>query len=154
MANTYTQHFFHVVFAVRNRESLIIDDFKEDLYRYISGIISNKKQSLFIINGIPDHIHLLINCKPDVNLSNLVQEIKEHSSKFINEKRILKGKFYWQPGFGSFTVSKKDVAMIINYIKSQQEHHKRFNFKEEYLGLLKENEIDFKEEYLFDFNLQ
>lgn len=154
MADTYTQIFYHVVFAVRNRESLITPDIKEDLYKYINGIVSNQNQKLFIINGMPDHVHLLLNCKPNMNLSDLVKEIKEHSTKFINEKKILKGKFYWQAGFGAFTVSKKDVAMILNYIKNQEEHHGKKTFQEEYLEFLRENEIEFKEEYLFDFDLK
>ena len=103
---------------------------------------------------MPDHIHILINCKPNMNLSDNVKEIKEHSTKFINAKKILRGKFYWQAGFGAFTVSKKDVSMILNYIKNQEEHHKKRSFREEYLELLKENEIEFKEEYLFDFDLK
>jgi putative transposase len=154
VANTYSQIFYHVVFAVRNRESLISKEIKEDLYKYMSGIIDNQKQKLFIINGMPDHVHLLLNCKPDVNLSDLVREIKEHSSKFINSKNILKGKFYWQGGFGAFTVSKKDVTMILNYIKNQEKHHRIKVFRSEYLDLLKENEVEFKEEYLFDFDLK
>ena len=153
MANTYTQIFYHVVFAVKGRESLINSSIKEELYKYISGIIANQKQKLFIINGMPDHIHILMNCKPNMNLSDIVREIKEHSTKFINEKRILHGKFYWQEGFGAFSVSKKDIPIILNYIKNQEEHHKRKTFKEEYYEFLIEDEIDFKEEYLFDFNL-
>ncbi len=154
MADTYSQIFYHLVFSVRNRESLIVNEIKDDLYKYISGIITNQKQKLFIINGMPDHIHILINCKPNMNLSDNVKEIKEHSTKFINAKKILRGKFYWQAGFGAFTVSKKDVSMILNYIKNQEEHHKKRSFREEYLELLKENEIEFKEEYLFDFDLK
>ncbi|MBP7810573.1 MAG: IS200/IS605 family transposase [Bacteroidia bacterium] len=154
MADTYTQIFYHIVFAVRNRESLITPPIKDELYKYISGIVTNQKQKLFIINGMPDHVHLLLNCKPNMNLSDLVREIKEHSTKFINDKKILPGKFYWQAGFGAFTVSKKDVAMILNYIKTQEDHHKKKTFREEYLEFLKENEIEFKEEYLFDFELK
>lgn len=150
MANTYTQIFYHIVFAVKNREALIVPAIKEDLYKYISGIISNQNQKLFIINGMPDHVHILVNCKPDMHLSNLVKEIKEHSSKFINEKGILKGKFYWQIGFGAFTVSKKELPSVINYIKNQEEHHGKRTFREEYVEFLKENEIDYKEEYIFD----
>lgn len=103
---------------------------------------------------MPDHIHLLINCKPNINLSDCIREIKEHSSKFINDKKTLKGKFYWQGGFGAFSVSKKDVPMILNYIKDQEEHHKKKSFRDEYLEILKENEIEYKEEYLFDFDLK
>ena len=151
MANTYTQIFYHVVFAVRNREALITGSLKEELYKYIAGIVNNQKQKLFIINGMPDHVHMLLNCRPDVNLSNTVKEVKEHSSRFINAKKILKGKFYWQEGFGAFTVSKRDVPMILNYIKNQEAHHAKQSFKEEYIRFLKEHEVEYKEEYLFDF---
>jgi REP element-mobilizing transposase RayT len=154
MADTYSQIFYHVIFAVRNRESLITDEIKDDLYKYISGIIDNQKQKLFIINGMPDHIHLLLNCKPNMNLSDNVREIKEHSTKFINGKNLHRGKFYWQEGFGAFTVSKKDVLMIVNYIKNQEEHHKKNSFKEEYILFLRDNEIEFKDEYVFDFDLK
>ncbi len=150
MANTYTQIFYHIVFAVRNREALIVPTIKEDLYKYISGIITNQKQKLFIMNGMPDHVHILVNCKPNMNLSDLVKEIKEHSSKYINEKGILKGKFYWQEGFGAFTVSKKELTSVINYINNQEEHHRKRTFREEYVEFLKENEIDYKEEYIFE----
>lgn len=153
MADTYSQIFYHVVFAVRNRESLIIPCLKNELYKYINGIIHNQKQKLFIINGMPDHIHLLLNCKPDANLSALIREVKEHSSKFINTKKIIPGKFYWQAGFGAFSISKKDIGIIINYIKNQEEHHKRKAFKDEYLALLEENEIEYNEKYLFDFQI-
>jgi len=154
MADTYTQIFYHVVFAVRNRDSFIIPAIKDDLYKYITGIITSQKQKLFIIKGMPDHVHILMNCKPNMNLSDNVRDIKEHSTKYINDKKILKSKFYWQAGFGAFTVSKKDVPMILNYIKNQEAHHKTNTFKDEYLNILQENEIDFKEEYLFDFELK
>jgi len=154
MADTYSQIFYHVVFAVRNRESLIIPQIKDELYKYITGIITQQKQKLFIINGMPDHVHLLVNCKPDMNLSSLVREIKEHSTKFINDKRIIPGKFHWQAGFGAFSVSKKDVGIVLNYIKNQEEHHRIKTFKDEYLFFLKENDISFQEKYLFDFDLK
>jgi hypothetical protein len=95
-----------------------------------------------------------MNCKPNINLSDNIRDIKEHSTKFINDKNQLQGKFYWQAGFGAFTVSKKDVPMILNYIKNQEEHHKKKTFREEYLNFLQDNEIEFKEEYLFDFDLK
>jgi putative transposase len=154
MADTYPQIFYHVVFAVRNREALITDPIKNDLHKYISGIISNQGQKLFIINGSEDHVHLLMNCKPNMNLSDNIREIKEHSSKFINSKKILRGQFYWQAGFGAYSVSKKDVSFVLNYIKNQEEHHKKTTFREEYLEFLKMHEIEFKEEYLFDFDLK
>ncbi len=154
MADTYTQIYYHVVFAVRNRKYMITKDIKEDLYKYMSGIINNQKQKLIIVNGMPDHVHILLQCKPDMNLSNTVKEIKEHSTKYLNNEKMLGGKFYWQAGFGAFSVSKRDVDMIINYIKNQEEHHTRNSFKNEYIRFLKENEIEFKDEYLFDFDLK
>ena len=154
MADTFTQIYYHVVFAVRNRKSMITSDIKEDLYKYISGIINNQKQKLLIINGMPDHVHILLNCKPDVNLSNTVKEIKEHSTKFLNNEKKLNGKFYWQAGFGAFSVSKRDVNMICNYIKNQEEHHTKRSFKNEFVDFLNDNEIEFKEQYLFDFDLK
>jgi len=154
MANTYTQIYYHIIFAVRNRESLITESIKEELYKYISGIINNQKQKLLIINGMPDHIHILINCKPNINLSNLVKEIKEHSTKFINDKKIFIGKFYWQTGFSAFSISNRDIPAIINYIKNQENHHGKKSFKEEYLNLLKENDILYDEEYVYDFDLK
>jgi len=150
MANTYSQIFYHVVFAVRNRECLITPAIKDDLYKYIYGIVKNQQQSLFIINGMPDHVHLLLNCKPDINLSHLIKEIKEHSTKFINDKKIISGKFYWQAGFGAFSIGKRDLPRVLEYIQNQEEHHVKKNFRDEYLEFLKENEIEFNDKYVFD----
>ena len=105
MANTYTQLYFHIVFAVKGRNNLISINWEEELYKYITGIISNKNQKLMIVNGMPNHIHLLIGTKPNCNLSDLVRDLKANSSKWINEKRFVRGKFEWQRGFGAFTVS-------------------------------------------------
>lgn len=153
MADTYSQLYYHVVFAVKNREALIVPAIKDELYKYITGIVKLQKQKLIIINGAPDHVHILLNCKPDMNLSALVREIKEHYSKFINDKKIIPGKFYWQGGFGAFSVSKGTLGFVINYIETQEEHHQVKTFKEEYLEFLKENEVEYKEDYLFDFTL-
>ena len=105
MANTYTQLYVHLVFTVKGRSNLISTRWKEDLYKYITGIITNEKQKLMIINGMPDHLHLLIGLKPDCNLSDLMRTIKANSSKWINENRFVVGKFQWQTGFGAFSVS-------------------------------------------------
>jgi REP element-mobilizing transposase RayT len=153
MANTYSQLFFHTVFAVRNRESLINGTVKSHLYPYIVGIIAHQGQKLFIVNGMPDHVHLLLNCKPDFNLSSLIREVKEHSTKYINQQGLTRGKFCWQAGFGAFSVSKREVGKVLNYIKTQEEHHQTKTFRKEYVELLKENEIDFKERYIFDLVL-
>lgn len=150
MANTYTQIFYHVVFAVKGRENLINPLWKDDLYKYISGIITNQGQKLYIINGLPDHLHILVSCKPNIALSNLVKEIKEHSSKYIKEQGFIKCKFCWQEGFGAFSVSFRNIEQVVNYIKNQEEHHKIKSFKEEYLEFLKEQNIDFEEKYIFE----
>ncbi len=150
MANTYTQLYFHVVFAVKRRNNFISEQWKDELYKYISGIIANKDQKLMIVNGMPNHIHLLIGTKPNSNLSDLIRDIKANSSKWINEKKLTPMKFEWQTGFGAFTVSQSGVAKVIEYIKNQEEHHRNKTFKEEYVEFLKAYEINFKEEYLFD----
>jgi REP element-mobilizing transposase RayT len=138
---------------VRNRESLIIPEIKNQLYKYITGIVTNQKQKLLVINGMPDHVHILINCKPSIKLSDLVKEIKEHSTKFINAQKIIKGTFYWQNGFGAFSISKKEIGGLIAYINNQEEHHQTNTFKKEYHDFLEKNGIEYKEECLFDFEL-
>ncbi|MET4082226.1 putative transposase [Pedobacter sp. UYP30] len=149
MANTYTQLYFHIVFAVKGRKNHISIKWKDELYKYITGIVSNKKQKLLIINGMPNHIHLLIGTKPNCNLSDLVRDIKANSSKWINEKKLIPGKFEWQTGFGAFTVSQSQLPKIIEYIKKQEEHHLTKTFKEEYIEFLNAYQIDFKPEYIF-----
>ena len=150
MANTYTQLYFHIVFAVKGRNNFISKQWKDDLYKYLSGIIANKDQKLMIVNGMPNHIHLLIGTKPNCNLSDLIRDIKANSSKWINEKKFTNFHFEWQTGFGAFTVSQSVVPNVIEYIKNQEEHHRKKTFKEEYVEFLKAYQIDFKDEYLFD----
>ncbi|OPZ71715.1 MAG: Transposase IS200 like protein [bacterium ADurb.Bin478] len=150
MANTYTQLYAHVVFAVRGRAHLIAPQWKEELYKYITGIISHKNQKLMVINGMPDHLHLLIGFHPDCALSDLVRDIKANSSKFINEKGWVLGKFAWQTGFGAFTIGQSQISKTANYIEQQETHHKKTTFREEYIDFLKAYKIDFKTEYLFD----
>jgi putative transposase len=150
MADTYTKLFIHVVFAVKGRENLISPRWKDDLYKYINGIIVNSDQKLMIINGMPDHIHILLGVKPTIALSDLIRDIKANSSRFINEKRYVLGRFEWQQGFGAFTCNPAELNTIINYIKNQEEHHNTKKFKDEYIDLLNYNMIEYKNEYLFD----
>ena len=150
MANTYTQIYFHIVFAVKGRNNIILSKWKVELYKYISGIISNKNQKLFTINGMPNHIHLLIGTKPNCNLSDLIRDIKSNSSKWINEKQFTNGKFEWQTGFGAFSIGQSQLPKIINYIKKQEEHHRTKTFKEEYINFLNAYDIDYKTEYIFN----
>ncbi|WP_225035589.1 IS200/IS605 family transposase [Winogradskyella sp. SM1960] len=149
MANTYTQLYFHIVFAVKGRDNLIAKKWKVELYKYISGIISNKNQKLMIINGMPNHIHLLIGTKPDCNLSDLVRDIKANSTKWLNKKQYINGKFAWQTGFGAFTVSQSGIDNVIAYIKNQEAHHKIKSFKEEYIDFLNAYNMEYKTEYIF-----
>ena len=149
MANTYTQLYIHIVFAVKGRQSLISANWKEEIYKYITGIITNKGQKLIAINGMPDHIHILIGLKPDKSISDLVREIKSNSSKFINDRKWINGKFEWQTGFGAFSYSHSQLTNVINYIQRQEEHHKTKTFKEEYIEFLNSFNIEFKDEYLF-----
>ena len=150
MANTYTQIHIHAVFAVQNRACVISSSWKEELYKYITGIIQNNNHKLLTINGMPDHIHLLIGLRPTQSLSELMQDIKGHSSKWINTNNFVKGKFAWQGGFGAFSYSKSDLPVIIRYIQNQEEHHKKKTFNDEYQQLLKEFEVDFDERYIFE----
>jgi REP element-mobilizing transposase RayT len=152
MANTYTQLYVHIVFAVKGRSNLISADWKIQLYQYISGIITHKDQKLMIINGVANHIHMLIGFKPDCNLSDLVRDIKSNSSKWINEQKKIKGKFEWQHGFGAFTIGQSQVQTVINYIEHQEDHHRVKSFREEYIDLLKDYQIDYMAKYIFDDN--
>jgi putative transposase len=150
MANTFTQIYIHIVFAVKGRQNLISKNWKDELYKYITGIIANEGQKLIVINGMSDHIHILVGLKPDKSLSDLVRDIKANSSRFINEKSWINGKFEWQTGFGAFSYNHSQLTNVIHYIQNQEEHHKKKSFKEEYIEFLKAFDVDYKNEYIFD----
>ena len=137
MANTYTQIYFHIVFAVKGRTCHIANNWKEELYKYITGVIFHKDQKMIRINGMQDHVHILIGLKPNIMLSDLVRDLKSSSSKWINEKGFIKEQFSWQKGFGAFSVSHSELPKVINYIINQEQHHKTISFKEEYLNFVK-----------------
>ena len=149
MANTYTQIHLQFVFAVKYRNGLIHASFKEELYKYISGIIKENNHKLLAINGMPDHLHIFIGMRPSQSISDLLQDIKGSSSKWINEKKFLKVKFEWQEGYGAFSYSKSHVNNVISYIQNQENHHKKETFREEYLKFLKVFEIEYDERYIF-----
>jgi REP element-mobilizing transposase RayT len=151
MANTYTQIYIHIVFAVQDRQSIIRKECKEELHKYITGIIRNKDQKLIAINSMSDHIHILIGMKPNIALSDLVRDIKANSSKFINEKNWVRGRFNWQEGFGAFSYSHSQLNGIANYIQNQEKHHSKKSFKEEYLEILKKFNVEYDMEYVFDW---
>jgi REP element-mobilizing transposase RayT len=151
MANTFSQIYIQTVFAVSGRMSLMTGDYKEELHKYIAGIVRNKRQKLLQINGMSDHLHILIGLRPAMALADLVRDIKSDSSDWINRRRLARGKFAWQEGYGAFSYGHSQLDMIIRYIQNQERHHKRRTFKDEYLTLLKRFEIEFKEEYVFKF---
>lgn len=149
MANTYTQIHLQFVFAVKYRNGLIHASFKEELYKYISGVIKENNHKLLAINGMPDHLHIFIGMRPTQSISNLLQDIKGSSSKWINDKKFLNVKFEWQEGYGAFSYSKSHVNDVVKYIQNQEIHHKKETFREEYLKFLEVFEIDYDERYIF-----
>lgn len=151
MPNTYTQLYVHYVFAVQSRENVISTNWEESLYKYITGIVTNKGQKLMAINGMPNHIHILIGMSASITVADLARDIKSNSAKYVNENNMVLGRFSWQEGYGAFSVSPSQVSKVATYIENQKEHHKVITFKEEYLELLKRSEVDYKEEYLFEF---
>ena len=151
MANTYTQIYIHLVFAVQSRDALIRPYFKEILHKYISGILKNQKQKLLAINSMPDHIYIFFGMNPDIRLSYLVRDIKKDSSTYINEKKLSKYRFNWQEGYGAFSYSRSQRDSVIKYIIYQEKHHKKESFRSEYVNFLKKFDIAYKDKYVFTF---
>ena len=151
MANTYTKIYIHIVFAVEGRQNLIRKEHKDEICKYISGIIQSKDQKLIAINGMADHVHILIGMKPDIALSDLVRDIKASSSKFINGKNWVMGRFNWQEGFGAFSYSYSQLHTVANYIEDQEKHHSRRTFKDEYLEMLKKFDVEYDTKYVFSW---
>ena len=148
MANTYTQIHIHAVFAVQNRISLIQNEWRDELFKYITGIITNNGHKLLEIGGMPDHVHALFGMRPTQSISDLMQDIKGSSSLWINKKRLVAGKFSWQEGYGAFSYGKSQIDRVVKYIQQQEKHHKKRDFSEEYIELLKLFEIEFDEKYI------
>lgn len=151
MANTYSQLYIQIVFAVKGRDYFINESFREELQKYMSGIIANKKQKLYAIYCMPDHTHILVSMKPDIAVSDLVRDIKANSSSFVKEKKFVNSIFSWQEGFGAFSYSKSQAKNVVDYILTQPEHHRKITFREEYLDLLNDFGIEYNEKYLFEF---
>jgi putative transposase len=149
MANTYTQIYIHVIFAVEGRQSLIKPAHNDELQKYITGIVSAQKQKLIVINNMPDHLHMLVGLRPDSSLSDLIRDVKAGASKFINAKRWVSGRFSWQEGYGAFSYSRSQLGTVIRYIENQQKHHDRKSFCEEYVALLEKFEVDYDARYIF-----
>ncbi|NOZ33844.1 MAG: IS200/IS605 family transposase [Chlorobi bacterium] len=151
MANTYTQMNVHAVFAVKGRQNLLTDNFRKELFRYISGILKNNKQFSLAVNGYKDHVHIFFELHPTTSLSDIIRIVKTNSSKWINENNFTKGKFNWQKGYGAFSYSKSQRNNVIKYIMQQEKHHQKQTFREEYFELLEKFEIQFDSKYIFEF---
>ena len=147
--STYTQIFIHYVFAVQNRMSLISPRWKNELYKYMNTIITNNGHKLYSINGMPDHIHILVSMTPKQAPSELMYEVKRSSSMWINKQGFVKGKFSWQEGFGCFSYGKSQIKDVSNYIENQEEHHRKRTFAEEYKAFLDVFEIDYDERFIY-----
>ena len=151
MAGTFSQIYIQVVFAVKGRQNLIKPSFEEELYKYISGIVNGKEQKSLAVNGMPDHVHVLVGLKPSMRISDLVRDVKNNSTNFINERGWLKHHFSWQEGYGAFSYSESQFGRVIDYIKNQKLHHQKKTFRQEYLSFLKKFNVSFDEKYLFEF---
>jgi REP element-mobilizing transposase RayT len=147
----FTQLYTHLVFAAKYRERLLTKNIRSEAFSYISGIVTNRKNKSIIVNGMPDHIHILVGLNPDDKISDLVGAIKKNSSLFINEKIFFRGKFHWQDGYGAFSYGRSQLNGIYTYIANQQIHHQSRTFREEYTSLLKKFAIEHDETYLFEF---
>jgi REP element-mobilizing transposase RayT len=151
MANTYTQLLIQVIFAVKGRQNLILEQNRIPIEKYICGIISNKNSKPLAIYCNPDHCHVLVGIDPNISVSKLTGEFKANSSRWINEQKMIPGKFEWQDGFGAFSYSKSQLDTVVKYILNQKERHRKITFQEEYLQLLEKFDIDFNEKYLFEY---
>ena len=151
MANTYSQIIIHAVFTVKYRENFITKDWRDDLHQYISGIITNKGAKSLAVGGWKDHVHILFGMPVTSNIADLICTAKANSSKWINERHFIKGKFLWQEGYGAFSYAKSQRDIVIGYINNQEEHHRMISFRDEYLKILSGFEVAYQEKYLFEF---
>lgn len=151
MANTYTQLNIHGVFSVQGRRNFLLDCFRPELFKYISGTLKNLDQFPLAVNGYKDHVHIFFELHPASSISNILKEVKSNSSGWINRNKFVDGKFSWQSGFGAFSYSRSQRDNVINYIKNQEQHHKGRSFKDEYMELLRKFEVEYNDDYLFDF---
>lgn len=151
MANTYSQIYIQIVFAVQGRQNLLAKEWRQEVFKYMSGIIKNKGQKPIIVNGVEDHVHAFVGLKPAMALSDLVRDIKNNSSNFINDNNWIKGKISWQEGYGAFSYSHSQVEDVYNYILNQEQHHTKQTFQDEYMGFLKKFEVEHDVKYVFEW---
>jgi len=150
MANTYSQIYIQVVFAIQGRQNLLAKEWRQEVFKYLAGIIKAKGQKPIIVNGVEDHVHVFIGLKPSMALSDLVRDMKNNSSNFINDNRWIKGNFSWQEGYGAFSYGHSQIEAVFNYIANQETHHAKQTFKDEYVDFLKKFGIEHAPKYLFE----
>ena len=148
MANTFTQIYLQFVFAVQDRISLIRSEWKDELYKYITGIVQKNSHKLIAINGTPNHLHVFVGYKPQQLIPDLLQDIKGGSSTWINKKGFIRDKFGWQAGYGTFSYSHSQIDSVVKYLMNQEEHHKKKTFREEYIEWLQRFNIEYDERYI------
>jgi REP element-mobilizing transposase RayT len=151
MAGTYSQIYIQIVFAVQGRQNLLQKAWRDEVFKYMAGIIKNKGQKTIIVNGVEDHVHVFVGLKPSMTLSDLVRDIKNNSSNFINDRKWIPGKFCWQEGYGAFSYGHSQIESVYSYILNQEKHHAKQNFKDEYVDFLKKFDIEYDAKYLFDW---
>ncbi|MCC7150041.1 MAG: IS200/IS605 family transposase [Saprospiraceae bacterium] len=151
MTKTYSQIYIQYVFAVKYRQNLLHKSWREELFKYMAGIIREKGQKPIIVNGVEDHVHIFVGLKPAMSISSLIRDVKNNSTNFINDRGLVKGKFSWQEGYGAFSYAQSQISNVFRYIENQEEHHRKRTFKDEYLDFLKKFEIEYDEKYLFDW---
>ncbi len=151
MVNTFSQIYLQFVFAVKHRQCLVRKENKEELHRYTTGLVQNRKAKMLAVHCMPDHMHLFVGFKPSVLISDFIQEIKVETNEFINKKNWIDKHFSWQEGYGVFSYSQSHIDRVIKYIMNQEAHHQKKDFLHEYLQLLDKFEIPFEDKYLFDF---
>lgn len=151
MAGTFSQIYIQVVFAVQGRQNLLQKEWRQEVFKYMAGIIKNKGQKPIIVNGVEDHVHVFIGLKPAMAISDLARDVKNNSSNFINDHSWINGRFNWQEGYGAFSYSHSQIEAVYHYIENQEQHHVRQSFKDEYLDFLKKFEVEYDMKYLFDW---
>jgi len=151
MAGTFSQIYIQIVFAVQGRQNLLQKEWRQEVFKYMAGIIRNKGHKPIIVNGVEDHVHVFIGLKPSMALSDLVRDIKNNSTNFINDRAWIKGRFNWQEGYGAFSYSHSQIGNVYDYILNQEKHHAKQTFKDEYMDFLKMFEVEYDVKYLFEW---
>ena len=151
MAGTFTQIYIQAIFAVNGRSNLLQKPWSDEVFKYMAGIIKNKGQKPIIVNGVANHVHMFVGLQPAMAISDLVRDVKNNTTNFINDRKLIGGKFSWQDGYGAFSYAHSQIETVYNYILRQEEHHKQKTFKEEYSDFLKKFNVEFNEKYLFDW---